>query len=134
MMASLTNIVRIPQLRRQLIVTFSLIAVYRLGFHVFIPGVDTEAVRRQLEAAQSGAGGLAAALGFAGAITGGALTEAALFSLGIMPYISASIIFSLLVKVIPSLEALSKEGESGRKRINQYTRYATVALCIVQSM
>ena len=134
MMASLTNIVRIPQLRKQLMVTFALIAVYRLGFHVFIPGVDREAVMHALDAAKNGGGGLASVLGFAGAITGGALTEAALFSLGIMPYISASIIFSLLVKVIPQLEALSKEGEGGRKLINQYTRYATIVLCIIQSM
>jgi preprotein translocase subunit SecY len=133
MMASLLNVVRIPQLRRQLMITFGLIAVYRLGFHVFLPGVDTSAVKRALEAAQGG-GGLASVLGFAGAITGGALTEATLFSLGIMPYISASIIFSLLVKVLPQLEALSKEGEAGRKRINQYTRYATILLCMVQSL
>ncbi|HVY60498.1 MAG TPA: preprotein translocase subunit SecY [Planctomycetota bacterium] len=131
-MSSVTNIVRIPQLRRQLLITFGLIAVYRLGFHVFIPGVDTAAVKRALESGQ--AGGFASVLGFAGAITGGALTEATLFSLGIMPYISASIIFSLLVKVLPQLEALSKEGEAGRKLINQYTRYATIALCVIQSM
>jgi preprotein translocase subunit SecY len=133
MLASLTNIVRIPELRKKLLFTFGLLVVYRLGFHIFIPGVDTIAVKKMIEqAAQQG--GLGQLLAFAGAITGGALTEAAVFSLGIMPYISASIIFSLLVKVIPTLEALSKEGEAGRKRINQYTRYATVALCLIQSM
>jgi preprotein translocase subunit SecY len=114
-------------------ITFALLVVYRLGFHIFLPGVDVALVKQQLEQATQ-TGGLGAIIAFAGAITGGALSEAALFSLGIMPYISASIIFSLLVKVIPQLEALSKEGEAGRKRINQYTRYATVILCLFQSL
>jgi len=131
MLDSLTNIIRIPELRRKLMMTFALLVVYRLGFHIFLPGVDVAKVNEQLKSLDQG--GLGAILQYAGAITGGALTEATLFSLGIMPYISASIIFSLLVKVIPQLEALSKEGEAGRKRINQYTRYATVALCLVQS-
>src|SRR5437016_4405424 len=102
MLASLTNIVRIPELRRKLLTTFGLLDVYRLGFHIFLPGVDSVAVQENFKNA-SKAGGLGSVLQFAGAITGGALTEAALFSLGIMPYISASIIFSLLVKVIPQL-------------------------------
>ncbi len=132
MLASLTNIVRIPELRRKLAITFGLIVIYRLGFQIFLPGVDTVEIKRLLEEGLDTATGLGRIFAFAGAITGGALHEAHLFSLGIMPYISASIIFSLLVKVIPSLEALSKEGESGRKKINQYTRYATVLLCLVQ--
>jgi preprotein translocase subunit SecY len=134
MLASLTNIVRIPELRRKLGFTFALLVVYRLGFHVFLPGVDSAAIQEMIRKGAEASGGLGQILAFAGAISGGALNEANLFSLGIMPYISASIIFSLLVKVIPSLEALSKEGESGRKKINQYTRYATVGLCLLQSL
>jgi len=132
-LASLTNIVRIPELRRKLAVTFALLVVYRIGWHIFLPGIDVGKVERLLERAAQG-GGFGAILAFAGAITGGNPSQCMVFSLGIMPYISASIIFSLLVKVIPSLEALSKEGEAGRKKINQYTRYATVGLCILQSM
>jgi preprotein translocase subunit SecY len=133
-LASLTNIIRIPELRRKLAITFGLLIVYRLGFRVFLPGVDTVAITDLIRRGAESQGPLGQILSFAGAITGGALNEANLFSLGIMPYISASIIFSLLVKVIPSLEALSKEGESGRKKINQYTRYSTVLLCIIQSV
>jgi preprotein translocase subunit SecY len=133
-LASLRDIVRIPELRRKLAITFGLLVIYRLGFHVFLPGVDTYQIQELLKQGIDAQGGLGRIFAFAGAITGGALHEAHLFSLGIMPYISASIIFSLLVKVIPSLEALSKEGESGRKKINQYTRYSTVALCLVQSV
>ncbi len=131
MLASLTNIFRIPELRRKLFVTFALLVVYRLGWHIFLPGVNTDLIAQEMEKAQQ-SGGLAALFAFAGAITGGDPGQCMVFSLGIMPYISASIIFSLLVKVVPSLEALSKEGESGRKKINQYTRYATVLLCLIQ--
>src|SRR5438093_1626677 len=120
MLASLTNIVRIPELRRKLGITFALLIVYRLGHWVFLPGVDVDAINKLAKRSED-TGALGQIFNFAGAITGGSLDKANLFSLGIMPYISASIIFSLLVKVIPSLEALSKEGEAGRKKINQYT-------------
>ncbi|MFC1705476.1 preprotein translocase subunit SecY [Planctomycetota bacterium] len=132
MLSSVRSMFRIPELRRQLMVTFALLVVYRLGFHVFLPGVNVDRIQELIK--QQSGSAFGALLNFAGAITGGGLNQAHLFSLGIMPYISASIIFSLLVKVIPWLEQLSKEGESGRKKINQYTRYATVGLCLVQSM
>jgi preprotein translocase subunit SecY len=132
MLQSMTNIFRIPELRRKVMYTFGMLVVYRLGFQVWLPGVDTVAVQEQLS--RTGEGGLGQLLAFASAVTGGGLQQAKLFSLGIMPYISASIIFSLLVKVIPSLEALQKEGEAGRNRINELTRYSTVALCLVQSI
>ena len=132
MLSSIRNMFQIPELRRQLYVTFGLLVVYRLGFHVFLPGIDVGAMKAMLDKRSGGA--LDSLLNFAGAITGGALTQAQLFSLGIMPYISASIIFSLLVKVIPWLEQLSKEGESGRRKIMKNTRYGTVALATFQSI
>jgi preprotein translocase subunit SecY len=131
MLSSLTNITRIPELRRRLLVTFALLFVYRIGHFITLPGVDTKVIDDIIE--QAGLGGLAGVFNFASVITGGNLRRCTLFALGIMPYISASIIFSLLIKVIPALEELSKEGESGRRKITQYTRYATVLLCVIQS-
>jgi preprotein translocase subunit SecY len=132
MLKAVQNIFRIPELRRRLLVTAALLIVYRIGRYLTLPGVDDEVVRRvtQPDSQQSGLGEM---LGMVSMITGGALQQCTIFALGIMPYITASIVFSLLVKVVPVLEALSKEGESGRKKISQYTRYATVLLCIVQS-
>ncbi len=127
MFRSLQNMFKIPELRKRIFITFGLLITYRLGMFITLPGVDPGAVA---EAANQGGMDL---LNFAGAITGGNLRNGTIFALGIMPYISASIIFSLLVKVIPQLEALQKEGEAGRKKIGQYTRYVTVLLCLIQS-
>ncbi len=127
MFRSLQNMFKIPELRNRILITFGLLIVYRLGMFITLPGVDGQAVADQADAAGMDL------LNFAGAITGGNLRNCTIFALGIMPYISASIIFSLLVKVIPQLEALQKEGEAGRKKIGQYTRYATVLLCLIQS-
>jgi preprotein translocase subunit SecY len=103
-----------------------MLAIYRVGVHVPTPGVDGSAVFSFFQAQSSGIFGLF------NTFTGGALSQFSIFALGIMPYISASIIFQLLTSAIPYLEALKKEGEPGRRKINQYTRYATVALCVVQ--
>jgi preprotein translocase subunit SecY len=124
------NLFRIPDLRRKLMITVGLLLVYRIGFHVPLPGVDVDALREAAE--QSGT--LAALFGIMSSLTGGSLGSAALFSLGVMPYISASIIFSLLTKVMPSLETLSKEGAAGQRKINQYTRLATIPICLFQSL
>ncbi len=126
---SVTNIFRVPELRKKLLVTLSLLFVYRIGFHIPIPGVNVDA----LEALAEQRGSLAAIFGIMSSLTGGNLSSAALFSLGVMPYISASIIFSLLTKVMPTLEKLSKEGASGQRKINQYTRLATIPICLLQS-
>jgi len=130
MLNALGNIFRIPELRKKILLTLGLLIVYRIGSHVPLPGVDVDAIR-----AASGQDGspLQAMLGMFNTLSGGNLGNLVLFSLGIMPYISASIIFSLLTKVVPQLEKLSKEGPSGQKKINQYTRYATVPLCIIQA-
>ncbi|MEE3181999.1 MAG: preprotein translocase subunit SecY [Planctomycetota bacterium] len=126
----LIDIYKIPELRNRICWTLGLLAVFRFGFFVYLPGIDIGAYEKQLE---SDTDNPLDWLMYTSRLTGGSFTPV-LFSLGIMPYISASIIFSLLVKVFPYLEALSKEGEAGRRQISKYTRYATVVLCIVQSM
>ena len=122
------NIFAIPDLRKRLGYTFALLAVYRLGSHIPTPGVDPVALGEFFKAMQGGV------FGFLDLFSGGALRRLSVFALGIMPYISASIILQLLTVVWPYLEKLSKEGEMGRRKINQYTRYGTIALSIVQSL
>src|SRR3712207_6100540 len=107
--------------------TLLIIAVYRFGAHVPTPGIDIQAAQ---DLSRQGPGG---ALGFINLFSGGALAQMAVFALGIMPYITSSIIMQLLTVVIPRLEAWSKEGESGYKKITQWTRYLTVLLAILQS-
>jgi len=122
------NIFTIPDLRRRIVFTLALLAVYRLGSHIPTPGVDPAALAEFFQALQG------SVLGFLDLFSGGALSRLSIFALGIMPYISASIILQLLTVVWPYLEKLSKEGELGRRKINQYTRYGTIALSVVQSM
>jgi len=128
MIEHIKNILQVPELRRRIFFTGLLLVVYRVGAHIPTPGVDATA----LAAFFAQAGGTL--FGLADLFSGGALRRLSIFALGIMPYISASIIFQLLAVVIPQLEKLQKEGEQGRKRINQYTRYATVALAAIQAM
>ncbi len=127
------NIFSIPELRRRILITLGLLAVFRLGSFIPIPGLDVSAIKAWIDGMQKSAGG-GQMFGLINIFSGGAMSQMSLFSLGIMPYISASIIFQLLVKVIPSLEALSKEGPSGYRKIAQYTRYATVGICVVQAL
>jgi preprotein translocase subunit SecY len=122
------NIFAIPDLRKRIIFTFALLGVYRLGSHIPTPGVDPVALSEFFKAMTGGV------FGFLDLFSGGALRRLSVFALGIMPYISASIILQLLTVVWPYLEKLSKEGEMGRRKINQYTRYGTIALSIVQSL
>ncbi len=130
MFSTLANIFKIPELRNKVLFTLGLLAIYRIGFYVPLPGINQELLTQQ---SQSG-GGLGQLANVFSLFTGGNLQQSTIFGLGIMPYISASIIFQLLTTVIPSLEKLAKEGESGRKKINEYTRYATVGLCFIQAM
>lgn len=113
-------------LTRRILFTLAVLAVYRIGVHVPTPGVDSAAVMGFFQAQSAGIFGLF------NTFTGGALSQFSVFALGIMPYISASIIFSLLTSAVPYLESLKKEGEHGRRKINQYTRYATIVLAIIQ--
>jgi preprotein translocase subunit SecY len=126
-MSALINIFRIPDLRNKILFSLGLIVVYRLGSFITIPGINTIAVAESRPAGHS-------LLDVVNVFSGGALFKLSIFSLGIMPYISASIIMSLLTVVIPPLARLQREGEEGRKRINQYTRYGTVVLCAIQAM
>ena len=126
MIGGFQSIPKIPELRKRVIVSFLLLAVYRIGVHVPTPGIDTQALAAFFEQ-QKGT-----LFGLVDLFSGGALGQMSVFSLGIMPYISASIIFQLLTVVIPYLEKLSKEGEAGRKKITQYTRYGTVVLSVIQ--
>jgi len=125
---NLQNVTKIPELRRRLLVTLGLLAAYRLGAHVPTPGVDGEALARFFDSVQG------TLLGLVDLFSGGNLRRLTVFALGIMPYISASIILQLLTVVIPALERLAKEGEAGRKKITQYTRYGTVGLSAFQSL
>ncbi len=128
MIEQLRNIFRVPELRRRVLFTCGLLIVYRIGAHVPTPGIDAHALALFF---QQQAGNL---LGFFDLFSGGALRRLSVFALGIMPYISASIILQLLAVVIPALEKLQKEGEQGRKKITQYTRYGTVGLAAIQGL
>src|SRR6187402_3625305 len=126
MFAWLANTWRVPELRKRLLFTALILALYRLGSWIPAPGVDSEAIDQYL----SSTGGIFNLLNL---FSGGALSQFSLFALGIMPYVTASIILQLMTVVIPRLAELQKEGESGYAKINQYTRYLTVALAAAQS-
>ncbi|MBE7416095.1 MAG: preprotein translocase subunit SecY [Deltaproteobacteria bacterium] len=128
-MAAITpNISKIPELNRRILITLAMLAVFRIGVFIPTPGVDSEALAGFFKSASG------TLLDFATMFTGGALERFSIFALGIMPYISASIIIQLLTAVVPHLEKLQKEGEPGKKVITQYTRYSTIGLSIVQSL
>jgi preprotein translocase subunit SecY len=128
MIGGVQNIARITELRNRILFTFGMLAVYRLGAFIVTPGINADVIRSFFQQMQG------TMFGLFSMFSGGALEQLSIFSLGIMPYISASIIFQLLTVVIPHLEALKKEGEQGRKKINQYTRYATIGLALFQGM
>lgn len=127
MFKTFANISRIPELRNKLLFTLGMLAIYRVGYWIPVPGVNQLAL-------SGGRGNLGDLADYFQLFTGGNLSQSTIFGLGIMPYISASIIFQLLVTVVPSLEKLSKEGQTGMKKIQEYTRYATVGLCFIQGM
>jgi preprotein translocase subunit SecY len=126
MVGGFQNIFKIPELKKRILCTFGLLMVYRIGCAVPTPGIDADALATFFARAKN------TLLGMFDMFSGGALERLSVFALGIMPYISASIILQLLTVVIPHLDRLSKEGESGRKKITQYTRYGTVVLSIIQ--
>ena len=126
-MGAIQSIFKIPELKKRIIFTVGLLFVFRIGAHIPTPGINGEALSQLFSQAQG------TLLGLMDLFSGGSFRRLTIFALGIMPYISASIIFQLLTVVIPQLEKLSKEGEAGRRKINQYTRYATVLLSTIQS-
>src|SRR6476620_3444124 len=125
-MSGIEGLVKISELRKRIIYTVVMLAVYRLGVHIPTPGVDGAALQNVFANMKG------TIFGVFNLFSGGALERFSIFALGVMPYISSSIIFQLLTVVWPYLHELQKEGEQGRKKITQYTRYGTVVLCIVQ--
>ncbi len=133
MLTKLLVVFRIPELRQKIFLTLALLLVYRLGFFIPLPMINQEALKKQFEDMAKEEGGLGQMLKIVQTFSASDFGMSTIFGLGIMPYISASIILQLLTTVYPPLEKLSKEGETGRKKINEYTRYATVVLCFFQS-
>ena len=127
-MSTLKNLFKLPELRNKVLFTLFMIALYRLGTHVPVPGIDVEQLR--LLKQQSNSNGV---MGFLNLFSGGALTQFSIFVLGIMPYITSSIIMQLLTVVIPRLEQWSKDGAVGQKKITQWTRYLTIFLALIQA-
>jgi len=127
-MGGLGNIGQIPELKNRILFTFGVLIIYRLGAHIPVPGIDAQVLAQFFNQAQG------SLLGLFDMFSGGALSRLTVFALGIMPYISAAIIIQLMTVVSPKLEQLKKEGESGRRKITQYTRYGTLVLAIFQSI
>lgn len=127
MINSVNNLFRIPDLKKRILITLGLLAIYRVGVHIPVPGVNVNAIAQFFKAHQGGLFGLV------DMFSGGAFSRLSIFALGIMPYISAEIIFQLLTTAVPYFEKLSKEGEQGRRKLHQYARYLTVVLCLIQS-
>src|SRR5256885_2984479 len=130
MFSWLTNAWRVPELRGRVIFTAVILALYRLGSWIPAPGIDSQSISAFFNAGGRGQG----VFGLLNTFSGSALSQFAIFALGIMPYVTASIILQLLTVVVPRLEQLQKEGEAGMAKINQYTRYLTVALAAAQSL
>ena len=133
MLSKLLMVFRIPELRQRILLTLLLLAVYRLGFSIPLPFVDQERLAEALQNLGGQSGGANRVMAMLALFSASSIGMSTIFGLGIMPYISASIIFQLLATVYPPLEQLQKEGEAGRKKINEYTRYATVVICLGQS-
>ncbi len=126
MSTNVSSIPKIPELNKKLLFTAFMLVCYRLGVFVPIPGIDPEQISRLFEQTSG------TIFDILNMFSGGALEQASIFALGVMPYITSSIIMSLLVKAFPTLEAMQKEGEAGRRKINQYSRYGTILICLVQ--
>src|SRR3954447_204603 len=123
----LASVFKIKELRQKIFITLLFLAIYRVGFHIPVPMINQIEMLNYMRGSDEGL------LGLISMFSGGSLSQSTIFGLGIMPYISASIIFQLLASVYPPLERLQKEGESGRKKINAYSRYATVIICFIQA-
>jgi len=134
MLGTLFNIFRIRDLRNKILFTIALIIIYRVGFHIPVPGFDQKAIAAIAESRGGADTPLSRAAEYMQMFTGGTLEKSSLFGLGIMPYITSSIILMLLGEIIPALKKLRQEGQTGHKKIQEYTRYLTVGICIIQSL
>ncbi len=130
-MQALLNLWRVPELRNRILFTLAMLVVYRIGYHIPLPTVDPDALKSVMKGTDGVFGGI---ISYISTFTGGSLQQSTIFGLGVAPYISASIILQLLATVSPQLKALRKEGPSGQQKIMEYTRYLTIALCLVQGM
>lgn len=133
MLGTFVNIFKVPDLRNKILFTLALLCLYRIGFHIPVPGFDSGKIQQVAEDRQEDSP-LGRAADYLQMFTGGTLSHSSLFGLGIMPYISASIILMLLGEVLPALKKLRQEGQTGHKKIQEYTRYLTVPLCIIQAL
>ncbi len=133
MLGTFVNIFKIPDLRNKILFTIALLCIYRIGFFISVPGFDSEKIQA-VAGQRADDSPLGRAADYLQMFTGGTLSQSSLFGLGIMPYISASIILMLLGEVVPSLRKLRQEGQSGHKKIQEYTRYLTVPLCLIQAL
>ena len=134
MLQAFLNIFRIADLRSKVLFTLGMLVIYRIGFWIPLVGVDQTALRKAAEDATQESTGFGRIAEFASIFSGGSLSQSTIFGLGIMPYITAAIIFQLLQSVVPSLQELKKEGASGQQKITEWTRYTTVGLCIIQGV
>lgn len=135
MLGTFANIFKVPDLRNKILFTIALLCIYRIGFHIPVPGFDTSKIAQAARDRESNTDDpIKRATDYMEMFTGGSLSQSTLFGLGIMPYISASIILMLLGEVLPALKKLRQEGQTGHKKIQEYTRYLTVPLCLIQSL
>ena len=132
MFQAFANIFRIPDLRNRVLFTLGVLAIYRIGFWIPVVGVDQSALVENAKTAAQSATGFGRLLQFASIFSGGSLGQSTIFGLGIMPYITASIILQLVQTVYPPLQELKKDGISGQQKIQEWTRYLAVGLCVVQ--
>ncbi len=132
MYSAVINIFRIPELRNRVLFTFAMIAIYRIGFWIPLVGVDQTQLEELARQSASDATGFGKLLEYVSVFSGGSFKQSTIFGLGIMPYITAAIIFQLLQSAVPKLQELKKEGASGQQKITEWTRYATIAMCLIQ--
>ncbi|HEY1685940.1 MAG TPA: preprotein translocase subunit SecY [Tepidisphaeraceae bacterium] len=134
MLKTFVNIFRVPELRNKVIFTLFMLLIYRIGYHIPLPGVDQDKMHAASVPGKGGGSPFDQLASYVSIFSGGNLSQSTVFGLGIMPYISAAIIFQLLGTVMPSLEKLQKEGQTGQQKIQEWTRYATVPLCVMQAV
>jgi len=134
MIQALFNVFRVPELRTKVLFTLAMLAIYRIGMWIPLPGINQGALSTYFELQQEDGGAAGRLMNYVSVFSGGSMSQSTIFGLGIMPYISAAIIFQLLGAVMPSLKQLREEGPTGQQKIQEWTRYATVGLCIVQAI
>ncbi|MEQ8845737.1 MAG: preprotein translocase subunit SecY [Phycisphaerales bacterium] len=134
MIQALFNVFRVPELRTKVLFTLGMLAIYRIGMWIPLPGINQGALATYFQLQQDEGGATGRLMNYVSVFSGGSMSQSTIFGLGIMPYISAAIIFQLLGAVVPAIKALREEGPTGQQKIQEWTRYATVGLCIVQAI